>query len=62
MLVMNLFIDEICSKRLSFPVSKASQPLLRCVLQDVKKILGLGEDQSDRARSLFFFIGKSAQW
>lgn len=26
------------------------------------KIIGLGEDQPDRARSILFFIGKSAQW
>lgn len=26
------------------------------------KIIGLGEDQPDRAKSILFFIGKSAQW
>lgn len=26
------------------------------------QIIGLGEDQSDKARSILFFIGKSAQW
>ena len=30
------FIDKRCSKRSSFLVKKAYQPLLRCVLQDVK--------------------------
>lgn len=26
------------------------------------QIIGLGEDQPDRAKSILFFIGKSAQW